>query len=82
MLEGRINVNRSVDSLPLRVSEQQLLNCLWTSGGDFDNEGCNGGYTMTVLDEIVENYGGRLPMEQDSPYLGYETACATDLWSS
>ena len=53
MLEGRVNVQLGLGEAQLRVSEQQLLSCLWTYGGEFDNEGCNGGFTMTVFDEIL-----------------------------
>lgn len=80
-MEGRINFQNKLNHKPLvRVSEQQILSCTWDLiNGDL---GCDGGDPSIAINKIITLFGGKVPLESKSPYLGMEGLCEESAWTS
>ena len=52
----------------IEFSEQEIVDCSW----DYGNNGCNGGWTTTTYDYIIDN---GIASEADYGYKGYEQTC-------
>jgi C1A family cysteine protease len=50
-------------------SEQELVDC---SGGEYGNQGCNGGWMDSAFDYIADN---GIAQESDYPYVARDQAC-------
>lgn len=71
-MEGAYAIKYNLTT-PIELSTQQLLDCAYTSWGNY---GCNGGY-MTNCYKYLRYY--KLQTKDSYPYVGYRKACAYNI---
>jgi len=62
------------------LSEQQLVDCAWATGGPFGDSGCDGGFTFLALQWVMQN--GGIALESSYPYLMQDHWCSANDTSS
>ena len=58
------------------LSEQNLVDCVIYANG------CNGGSMIPSYMYVISNQGGKLALESDYPYVGYQGTCTFDITSA
>lgn len=62
------------------MSEQGIVDCLWSNDTQYYLHGCDGGFADKAMDRIINDFGGRLPQEEKYPYVSQNMKRQKDKW--